>query len=302
MLLLHVASLPSSPLKAPAYWLLGAGWGKNQPLNRSPPIPPNPVTLQVSSFQNKQTFLSTNLAALLDLEQQAVRPLFLVGFFGIQCEAAVVSRYLAAPDFYHHPPTTCRAVAVMEGALGGLWGGHCSWLASPRRGFGGKVPGSWQNRLFRGFSLFLPSLALTANWCVLLQERKRASGWAEQPQDWASPPVRGRANISFEHKVLFGLFLSVGSDVCLTLRTVCEHWVSFGHFIRWFWGVSDAEGSFCWGHVCLELCIDRHKVKNVMHFKKIFIPLVMFTLLQIEDYIMHKTFILCCLHLTWMLF
>ena len=191
----------------------------------------------------------------------------------------------------------------MEGALGGLWGGHCSWLASPQRGFGGKVPSSWRNRLFRGFSLFLPSLALTASWCVLLYGMETTCIW----MSWGAPRLSKstsawQANISLEHKVLFGLFLSVGSDVCLTLRTVCEHWVSFGHFIGWFWGVSDAESCFCWGHVCLELCIDRRKVKNVMHFKKIFIPSVMFALLQIEEYIMHKTFILCCLHLTWMLF
>lgn len=44
------------------------------------------------------------------------------------------------------------------------------------------------------------------------------------------------------------------------------------------------------------------KLKTLCIKKKIFIPSVMFTLLQIEEYIMHKTFILCCLHLTWMFF
>ena len=49
------------------------------------------------------------------------------------------------------------------------------------------------------------------------------------------------ANFSFEHQVLSGLSAN-WFRVCLMLKLVCEHWVSFGHFCRlvltcvWWWG------------------------------------------------------------------
>ena len=73
--------------------------------------------------------------------------------------------------------------------------------------------------------------------------------------------------------------LSGGSEVCLMLRGV---------------SVGDV---FVWNSVLTVI-----KLKVLTHFKKIFIPSVMFASLQTKEYVMHKTFILCCLHLTWMLF
>ena len=238
--------------------LIVEGWvGQESAFEQeSPPTPPTPAHSRFPASKIKHPFLCSNLASLLDSERQAVRPLFSVRFFGSQCEAAVVSRHLAARGFYHRPPTTCRAAAMMEGALGGLWGGPCSWLASPQRGFGGRVPGSWWNRLFRGFSLFLPCLALTANWCVLLHGTetcvrmnwgalrlsKSTSAWQGKHLFWAQSTVwaqkvkvlvltcvrlRGPF-VSTEYHL--GI-LSDGSEVCLMLRAV---------------SVGDMFGTLCW--------------------------------------------------------
>ena len=45
-----------------------------------------------------------------------------------------------------------------------------------------------------------------------------------------------------------GIF-PVGSGLCLLLRTVCEHGVSFGHVASWFWRESDVEDVLA-KHLC----------------------------------------------------
>ena len=96
-------------------------------------------------------------------------------------------------------------------------------------------------------------------------------------------------------------FLSVSSDVCLTLRTVCEHChlgiLSGGSEVCLMLRAVSVGDRFVWNSVLTII-----KLKTLCVKKNIFIPSVMFTLLQIEEHIVHKTFILCCLHLTWMFF
>ena len=54
------------------------------------------------------------------------------------------------------------------------------------------------------------------------------------------------ATFSFEGEVLFGHFLLIGSDRCLPLRILFEHWVLFGCFGNQFWCISDVEAYLCW--------------------------------------------------------
>ena len=55
--------------------------------------------------------------------------------------------------------------------------------------------------------------------------------------------------------------LPIGSDMCLPLRTLCEHWGSFGCLASWSWRVSDVEAHLCWevfvwdSAKCVGLCI-----------------------------------------------
>ena len=105
-----------------------------------------------------------------------------------------------------------------------------SVLLWPQEGDLGDIPSSCHNHLFWGSSLFLPCRAVAANVCFSLVEWKHESGQADELQDWVSPWMCTRGNLSFEHEVLLGIFASWFWR-CLTLRTVCGHRVSLGHFV-----------------------------------------------------------------------
>ena len=49
-------------------------------------------------------------------------------------------------------------------------------------------------------------------------------------------------------------FLPIGSDVCLPLRTVCEHEVLLGILANWFWYLTAVEDSLWPPNVILVLC------------------------------------------------
>ena len=115
-----------------------------------------------------------------------------------------------------------------------LQGAHCSWLAGSETGIWGDVSSSYQNNLFQRSSLFLSCSTLGANLHFYLVEQKRASGWAEELQDWVCLPVCTRGKFSFEHKVLFE------------------------HFANWLWRLSAVEDHLCWGSVCMGLPISQH--------------------------------------------
>ena len=119
-----------------------------------------------------------------------------------------------------HWPWWCAGMVVMILLSVLLW---------PREGDLGDIPSSCHNHLFWGSSLFLPCRAVAANVCFSLVEWKHASGQADKLQDWVSPWMCTRGNLSSEHEVLLGIFASW--FWCLTLRTVCGHWVSLGHFV-----------------------------------------------------------------------
>ena len=150
-----------------------------------------------------------------------------------------------------------------------LQGTHCSRPTGPKKGLWG-IP--FVSRIQSSLLCSAPA----ANIHISLVEWKHAPGQADKLHTQVSPSVCTWANFSFQQKVLFEHF-TVGSDECLPLRTVCEHWMSFEHFANWFWWVSivdcehkvlllvilaswfwrmsDVEGHFCGGGVCLGLNI-----------------------------------------------
>ena len=76
-------------------------------------------------------------------------------------------------------------------------------------------------------------------------EQKDAPGQADELQDPVSPAVCTQLTFLLRAKSYLGV-LPIGSDVCLPLRTLCEHWSSFGCFASWFLRVSDVKAHLCW--------------------------------------------------------
>lgn len=101
-----------------------------------------------------------------------------------------------------------------------LQGAHCSWLAGSETGIWGDVSSSYQNNLFQRSSLFLPCSTLGANLHFFLVEQKRASGWAEELQDWVAYQCAPGGSSLLNTKCYLSI-LPIGYDVCLLLRTIC---------------------------------------------------------------------------------
>ena len=151
---------------------------------------------------------------------------------------------------------------------GKLWLWYCISLLlearQPQVGDLGDVPTSYWNYLFWGSSLFLPCSALAANLSFSWWNGNLPLGWAADLQDWLSPQVCTRAAFPFVDAgaiwaflqwVLtciwcWGSFVSTdcylgtfanGSDVCLPLRTVCEHEALLGILLNGFWHLTTVE-------------------------------------------------------------
>ena len=66
-------------------------------------------------------------------------------------------------------------------------------------------------------------------------------GWGDELQNGISPQVCAGQPSHFWVWSTLWAFLSFGSDMCMTLRTVCAHQVLFGHLANWFWHLSTVE-------------------------------------------------------------
>ena len=194
--------LPRS-IKALAHWLAVGGAAFVQESAYTPRFPASKI---------KQAFLSTSLASLLAFEQRAAGPTFPNRFWFPAWGWA-----LAISGSWVFPP---RAAAMKT-----HWDG-CEELRGrgsldlPWERFGGDITSSCPNHLFRSSSLFPPCSALAANVRFSLVERKDASERADELQDQVSPVVCTRQTSLLSTKCYLGI-LPIGSDVCLTLRTVC---------------------------------------------------------------------------------
>ena len=176
---------------------------------------PHPSRFLISEI--KQIFLSTNLASLLVFEKEAAGPT--LGKF-LAPSMRLPSRDIWLPEFSQaeQPPWHRNGLAARSPLLVACW--H-------REGIWGDIPSRCRNHLFQGSSLFLPCSSLAAKLCFSLVEGKDTSGWADELQDQVSPPVCTRQTSLLSTKCYLGI-LPIGSDVCLTLRTVCVGECLFG--------------------------------------------------------------------------
>ena len=66
-------------------------------------------------------------------------------------------------------------------------------------------------------------------------------GWGDELQDGISPLLCTTQPSHLWVWSAIWAFLPFGSDMCVTLRTVCGHQELFGHFANWFWHLSTVE-------------------------------------------------------------
>ena len=242
------------PVKALAPRLSGWAWGVGRPLDRSP-LPP----YQVAGLWNKANFPFHQPCLFIGFRAASSHNPTSVSFLASNV------RLLRSRDIWL--PGFSRSRAAHENSQGWLWGAAAPGSLSPGGGSGGTFLAAAKTICLGDPPCFSPAGHWLPTYAYSSVEQKYASGRADELQDQVSPPVFPGPTSLLSTKCYLGI-LPVGSDVCLTLRTVCEHWVSFGHSVSWFRRVPYIEGHFCWGSVCLGLHINNHKINSFMHFKQ----------------------------------
>ena len=112
-------------------------------------------------------------------------------------------------------------------------------------GFAGMFLAAAKTTCFGDPPLFIPYSALAANYAFPWWNTNRHLDKRMKFQDLVSPLAHTWQTSLSSRGCCLGV-LPTGWDVCLPLRTVCEHWVSLGRAACWFWWASDAADPVCW--------------------------------------------------------